>query len=84
MLDGMAHWDSKQGKIVRWEPEPIPDYPGWVWQDCGCSAGLQWGGESPAECPACDGTGMVAKHLESGTLAVYPGGPLKGRETVTA
>lgn len=80
----MAYWDSKQGKIIGWVPEPVSDYPGWVWQDCGCSGGLQWGGEWPADCTACGGEGKIARHLESGVLAVFPGGPLKGREKPAA
>jgi len=75
----MSYWDSAQGKIITWQPEPVAGYPGWEWRDCGCSTGLQWGGEFPAECSACDGNGRIAKHLASGILAVFPGGPLKGR-----
>jgi hypothetical protein len=75
----VAHWDSRQGKIIRWPTEPYPGYPGWAWEDCGCSGGLQWGGEAPVECTSCGGEGRLAKHLKSGVLALYPGGPLKGR-----
>ena len=77
----MAHWDSRQGKIIRWPTVPIPDYLGWTWEDCGCSAGFVWGAEFPAECSGCDGNGRLARHAQSGVLAVYPGGPLKGRTT---
>jgi len=75
----MAYWDSKQGKIVRQPDEPVSDYPGWVWEDCGCSGGFRWGGDFPADCISCGGNGRLAKHLESGALALYPGGPLMGR-----
>jgi hypothetical protein len=76
----MAYWDSRQGKIIRQETEPYPGYPGWAMVDCGCSHGLSWGGESPSECPTCGGEGRLARHLESGVLALYPGGPLMGKE----
>lgn len=74
----MSHWDSAQGIIVRWEPQPS-DNPGWVAMDCGCSAGLQWGGEVPRECLSCGASGWRHVHLKSGVTAVWPGGPLNGR-----
>ena len=37
-------------------------------------------GGGPAECRECDGGGFYYVH-ESGTLALWPGGPLKGSLT---
>jgi len=73
----MAYWDGK--KIVDFEPESIPDFPGWQLIDCGCCAGLQWGGEEPRECKDCGGSGRLFLHVKSRVLADYPGGPLRGR-----
>lgn len=58
--------------------EPWPDHPGWEERNCGCCAGIQWGGEEPIECRHCHGTGRYALHIKSGTAALYPGGPLLG------
>lgn len=69
----MAYWDSKREKIVRRPDEPYPGYPGWVMHDCGCCAGIEWGGESPQECRRCNG-GHIAVHVASGVRAKYPGG----------
>ena len=80
----MAHWDYKSGKIVYWPSQPIDGYPGWVAIDCGCCAGVEWGGDSPEECRSCGGTGQIAQHNESRVLALYPGGPLCGRAVVEA
>ena len=77
----MAWWDSRQGKIVRFPPRPIEGYPGWKRVDCGCCAGLEWGGEHPRECEDCGGNGTLCWHEKSGVLADYPGGPLRGRTT---
>lgn len=74
----MAHWDSTAGKIVHWETKPVENHPDWEWIDCGCCAGLQWGGELPRECPHCWATGVYARHKPTGTRALYPGGPLLG------
>ena len=51
---------------------------GWEIRDCGCSAGLQWGGECPIECRVCRGGGIVYHHIKSGAIALYPGGPFAG------
>lgn len=75
----MAYWDSENQKIVRPPPEKINDYPGWIREDCGCCGGLEWGGEYPRECRNCHGTGVVCRHIRSGVLAEYPGGPFLGR-----
>ena len=72
----MAHWDGE--KHIYFEDEPWPDYPGWLMVDCGCCAGLEWGGEYPRECDSCAGNGSYAQHINSGVLAIYPGGPFLG------
>lgn len=74
----MAHWDDKRSVIVYWPDRPYAGYPGWVETDCGCCVGIQWGGDSPRECD-CNG-GVLAKHLASGALALYPGGPFRGHD----
>ncbi len=74
----MAYWDSEKKTIVRVKPEPYPDHPGWWYIDCGCCAGLEWGGDYPRECHDCNGSGFVAYHEDSGALAEYPGGPFLG------
>lgn len=70
----MAHWDSKNGKIVYFEPRPYPAYPGWEMIDCGCCGGIEWGGEEPIECNKCGGSGSIARHRKTGLTAHYPGG----------
>jgi hypothetical protein len=73
----MSHWDGE--KVVRFKPEPHPDYPGWVYIDCGCCNGIMWGGDYPVECDSCMGSGFQCLHKKSGALALYPGGPFLGR-----
>ena len=73
----MAHWDGS--RIVRFPSTPVEGYPGWLRTDCGCCAGLKWGGEEPRECDDCGGSGVVFVHLRSGRLALWPGGPFAGR-----
>lgn len=80
----MAYWDSAHGQIVYSSPRALPDYPGWADVDCGCCGGIEWGGEQPRECRSCGGTGSIARHTKTGTLALYPGGPLCGRESLEA
>ena len=53
----------------------------WEVIDCRCYRGLRWHTEEPKECPDCDGTGNIYRHIKSGVLAAYPGGPFLGRET---
>ncbi len=73
----MAFWDGKN--IIHFEDKPYgDDYPGWTLVDCGCCAGMQWGGDHPAECPRCNG-GFLVRHEASKRLALYPGGPFAGR-----
>ena len=78
----MSYWDATLRRIVSRPDAPYPDYPGWVSVDCGCCNGLEWGGEEPRECRACGGNGSYARHLATGTLALYPGGPLMGHESI--
>lgn len=62
----------------RSPPVPWEGKPGWLDVDCGCCGGLEWGGEYPRECTACGGSGRYALHEETGTIALYPGGPFLG------
>ena len=71
----MARFDNKLKKIIRVPPKPCVDSPGWAEIDCGCCGGIQWGGESPRDCGTCQGNGRYYRHLRSGVLALYPGGP---------
>lgn len=73
----MSYWDGKQ--IIYFSTEPWPNYPGWLKIDCGCSNGLKWGGESPCECHRCYGQGQIGVHKKTKTIALYPGGPLRGK-----
>lgn len=75
----MSFWDYQQEKIVAFPTTPCKDYPGWEEVDCGCSNGLEWGGEYPRECRHCGGNGVLYHHIKSGVLAQYPGGPFAGR-----
>ena len=73
----MSHWDHKQGVVVKYAPKPVEGYPNWWAVDCGCSSGLQWGGDGPRECEFCM-NGWRYIHLPTRTVAAYPGGPLLG------
>ena len=73
----MAHWDGI--KFIQFSSEPVEGYPAWLRIDCGCCAGLQWGGEQPRECRDCNGNGALFQHQPTGTIALYPGGPLRGK-----
>ena len=75
----MAYWDSKQNKIIYSPSVPCQDNPGWTEDDCGCCNGIEWGGMYPRECRSCGGGGAVFRHIKSGALALYPGGPFVGR-----
>jgi hypothetical protein len=74
----MSHWDSESQVIVQWPTKPIEGYPGWLSVDCGCCAGISWGGDTPKQCSRCKGAGAVALHVQSRRVAEYPGGPLLG------
>ena len=58
-----------------------PDHPNWVYYNCGCCAGIEWGGDSPRDCKRCGGSGTLSLHLPSGRIADYPGGPFRGSLT---
>ncbi len=49
----------------------------WRHMNCGCCAGLEWGGEEPRECGRCDGSGMLFIR-PTGHLFTYPGGSALG------
>lgn len=40
--------------------------------------GMDFEGEK--ECDFCQGNGHIWKHSRTGTLALYPGGPLRGKQ----
>lgn len=68
----MAYWDGD--KVIHTPTRQSKEYPGWDVIDCGCCAGIVWGGESPEECKLCNGFGEYYKHRKSGVCAEYPGG----------
>lgn len=73
----MSSWDGTQ--ILRWAPVRRTDYPEWADTDCGCCNGIEWStGYEARECRDCMGTGVRCVHLPSGTVALFPGGPLLG------
>jgi hypothetical protein len=74
-----AMWDELSEHIVRRKDRPWPGYPGWLRVDCGCCAGIKWGGYTPQDCERCGGSGLIAVHKKSRVIADYPGGPLRGR-----
>ena len=59
-------------------PRRDENHPGWVWMDCGCCAGIKWGGDYPQECEQCKGSGVRCVHLASKRIAEWPGGPFLG------
>lgn len=73
----MAHWNYKDGKIHYWPAKDRGD--GWFEVDCGCSGGIQWGGEEPIECNTCSASGVIFWHKKSSVFAQYPGGPFQGK-----
>ena len=62
-------------KKSKWEWIPCPACSG-----SGATNVITIDGEVE-QCEDCDGTGEIAHHLESGTLAAWPGGPFRGRST---
>lgn len=74
----MSFWDSRTQQVITYPDHPWPGYPGWIRRDCHCCAGIRWGGESPVPCDSCHGLGSYAVHRPTGTIALYPGGPLLG------
>ncbi|KKN75845.1 hypothetical protein LCGC14_0377210 [marine sediment metagenome] len=69
----MAHWNGKE--MVHFATKPCKTHPKWDVIDCGCCAGIEWGGEEPRECRTCNSTGVIYQHRKSGVTAEYPGGP---------
>jgi len=69
----MAYWNGKN--IVYSAPKGCKQYPGWEEIDCGCCAGIEWGGEDARECRSCGGSGSLFHHIKSNVLALWPGGP---------
>ena len=76
----MAYWDNKQNRIIYYPTKIAPNYPGWEEMDCGCCTGLEWSREYPRECRTCKGSGVIYRHINSGALALYPGGHFVGHE----
>lgn len=74
----MAYYDYEANKIVHFPAKPAYK-EGWLEVDCGCCAGIEWGGEYPRDCNRCAGGGLYYVHIKSGVMAQYPGGPLLGR-----
>lgn len=70
----MAYWDGSQ--VIGFEPTFSRTWMGWIEADHGCCNGIKWGGEYPRECECA--AGVMYVHIESGTIAQYPGGPLMG------
>ena len=77
----MAHWNYKDGKTHYYPAHKEKE--GWYTIDCGCSGGIQWGGNEPIECDRCGGTGSIWWHKKSKAFAQYPGGHFKGRGELT-
>ncbi len=50
---------------------------GWKYINCFCAGGTNCDGY---ECGVCAGWGAYYKHIKSGVLAIYPGGPFLGSE----
>lgn len=72
--------DNQGGRIAmdsdKWGKIPCPRCGGF-----GVVSEYTLGGTDflgPAECGNCEGNGVLWRH-ETGTIAVYPGGPLRGK-----
>ena len=80
----MSHWDGK--RIVRFESKPYAGRPGCLLVDCGFCNGIKWGAgdQPPIECDRCGGSGYITFHKASGSYALYPGGPFRGRQEAPA
>ncbi len=76
----MSYWDADNNKTVSFKPEEVENYSGWLRIDCGCCAGISWGGHTPQDCEECGGSGHIYKHKKSGALALWPGGPFCGQD----
>jgi len=75
----MALFDESKGRIVYLPPRRCEQNPDWEIIDCSCCNGLEWGRDYPTECRDCDGAGQLYYHIKSGVLALWPGGPFKGK-----
>ena len=75
----MSSWNSKTGTVERIAPIRDIERPNWWAVDCGCCAGIQWGGDEPVECRTCHGSGLLWVHRPSHVIAEWPGGPLNGK-----
>lgn len=51
----------------------------WKQVACGCCAGIEWGGCEPRECQDCGGNGSLWLSPRGKALALYPGGPFRGK-----
>ena len=69
----MAYWNCKDRKIHYSPAKDLGN--GWCEIDCGCSGGLQWGGNEPRECNKCQGSGIIYWHINSKVFSLFPGGP---------
>ena len=58
---------------------PYPGYPGWTEVYC-CQGMYLSATDSIEECEFCHGERYYARHNKTGTLALYPGGKLIGKE----
>ena len=76
----MSCWDSTTQTIIRFPPKQSEHYPAWDEIDCGCCAGIKWGGDSPVECDDCGGNGVQYLHRKSKVIALYPGGLFRGKQ----
>ncbi len=62
------------------DEDSVYSYPGWEHINCICSGGLRYDCLEPTECGDCNGAGVIYRHIKSGVLAEYPGGPFLGRD----
>lgn len=71
----MAWYNCKTNQIEHFKSERCePPYTSWEQIDCGCCAGIEWGGDYPRECDRCGGSGVIYRHIKSGVLKDWPGG----------
>ncbi len=75
----MAHWDYLLNRVVFWPTRDSLYWKGWEEIDCKCCNGTEWGGDYPRVCKRCEGLGTLYRHKKTGVLAVYPGGPFRGK-----
>ena len=70
----------KSNRVKILGTNEVKNYPSWEHVNCDCCGGLQQNKESPIVCPVCKGYSFYVKHIKSGVMACYPGGPFLGRE----